>query len=359
MKVKTDCRFFKGDVPCQPHKDEGVHCEDCIYYSPVREKILIIKLGAMGDVIRTTPLVTKLRDVYPQAEISWLTNYPEVIPTDVDRIYQMGVPDTLTLLANEFDILFNLDKDPSACSLSLLVKAKVKKGFTLQDGKCAPIDRAAYHKWLTGIFDDVNRKNTMSYMEEIFEICGFQYKGEEYILETFDGNAFRHLKQKSPLVGLNTGCGSRWKTRLWPEEHWIDLAKQLKSAGLEVVLLTGPEEEEKNKRIAKASGGTFLGHFPVRQFASLVGQCDVVVTGVTMALHVALALKRKVVLLNNVFNANEFDLCDRGIIVQPDIDCVGCYKTSCTKECMGLIKPADIARICERLLGHDVLDQGQ
>jgi heptosyltransferase-2 len=60
MIVHTDCRHFRGDVPCTPHKKDGVHCESCPFYDPVDKKILIIKLGAIGDVIRTTPLLHRL-----------------------------------------------------------------------------------------------------------------------------------------------------------------------------------------------------------------------------------------------------------------------------------------------------------
>jgi heptosyltransferase-2 len=84
--VKTDCRFFRGDIPCKPHKAHGVHCADCPYYEPIKERILIIKLGAIGDVIRTTPLLRKLREVYPQSQIWWITRSPEVLPSVVDVV---------------------------------------------------------------------------------------------------------------------------------------------------------------------------------------------------------------------------------------------------------------------------------
>ena len=56
MKIHTDCRHFRGDMPCVFHKKTGVHCEGCADYDPLKERILIIKLGAIGDVIRSTPL---------------------------------------------------------------------------------------------------------------------------------------------------------------------------------------------------------------------------------------------------------------------------------------------------------------
>ena len=66
MHVKTDCKYFKGDIPCVYHKKEGVKCNDsCKYYYPkinkkMKKRILIIKLGAIGDIIRTTPILRQL-----------------------------------------------------------------------------------------------------------------------------------------------------------------------------------------------------------------------------------------------------------------------------------------------------------
>ena len=70
MIVKNDCRHFQGDVPCGPHKDEGVHCADCSYYDQIKMRILIIKLGAIGDVIRTPPLLHKLKAEHPDAWVA-------------------------------------------------------------------------------------------------------------------------------------------------------------------------------------------------------------------------------------------------------------------------------------------------
>jgi heptosyltransferase-2 len=350
MIVKTDCRFFRGNVPCLPHKEKGVHCETCQDYDPIEKKILIIKLGAIGDVLRTTPLLRRLKQEFPRAEISWLTYHPEVVPSEVDRIYSFRLQDILPLLVTSFDIVYNLDKDLEACSLLNLLKAEVKKGFCLKDGQCSPIDQGAYPKWVTGLFDDVSRENTKSYPEEIFEICGFKYLKEEYLLHPPSPPFFKGLKKKSFLIGLNTGCGNRWKTRLWPEANWIELAQKLARHDTEVILMGGPGEDERNERIAKASGSLYLGYFPIEKFISLVGECDLVVTGVTLALHIAIGLKKKIVLMNNIFNRNEFELYNLGLIIEPKTDCLGCYKSTCGQECMRLIQPDDVAKACQELL---------
>ena len=182
MILKTDCRYFRGDVPCKPHKLHGVHCESCTYYDSVDKNILIIKLGAIGDVIRTTPLLHRLKKEFPHAKIWWLTLTPEMLPDFVDVRMKFTLENVVVLRSVKFDILYNLDKDREACALALQITADVKKGFVLKNGICAPADKDAEAKFLTGVFDDTNRANTKSYPQEIFEVCGFKFNGEKYIL---------------------------------------------------------------------------------------------------------------------------------------------------------------------------------
>ena len=108
--IKFDCRYFRGDIPCKPNKNYGVHCIDekgidCNYYAHVKEKILIIKLGAIGDVIRTTPLLEPIKKQYPDAKIYWLTYTPSIVPESVDVILKFN-SECLTYLDEvDFDII--------------------------------------------------------------------------------------------------------------------------------------------------------------------------------------------------------------------------------------------------------------
>src|SRR5208337_4411618 len=302
--VKTDCRYYRGAIPCLPHKSRGVHCSDCTEYQRLGKRLLIIKLGAVGDVMRTTPLLIRLKKEFPDAEITWLTYSPEVVPKGwVDNILDFSLPNITWLQQQHFDWIINLDKDREAIALAELLPASRKSGFKMNEyGKCIPMGTPAETlKWLTGIWDDVNQANTLNYMEEIFSICGYDFAGEEYIMP-FEGQSAQRFGKSVTVVGLNTGCGARWTTRLWPEERWSELASLLVAKGYETFLLGGPQEDYKNKKIAKLSGAKYPGVKPLTEFFELVDACDIVVTQVTMAAHVAIALKKYVILLNNIFN---------------------------------------------------------
>ena len=82
--------------------------------SPSDFKILIIKLGAMGDVLRTTPLLEALKRKYPKSEISWLVDRESLEILErcpfLDHLYAYDAH-AMTLLKKErFDLSICLDK---------------------------------------------------------------------------------------------------------------------------------------------------------------------------------------------------------------------------------------------------------
>ncbi len=90
--VHTDCLHFRGDIPCRPNKEQGYMCDGCPVYAPIGKRILIIKLGAIGDVIRTTPLLRKLRQQYPHCHITWVTHTPAILPKNaIDLILKLDL----------------------------------------------------------------------------------------------------------------------------------------------------------------------------------------------------------------------------------------------------------------------------
>lgn len=353
MELKDNCRHFRGDKPCQYHKSDGWECNDCSAYDPLKERILIIKLGAMGDVIRTTPLLHRIKAEWPRAEIWWVTYHPEVLSECVDIILPFSLESTLILQATPFDIVYNLDKDREACALMNLVSSRHKKGFCLEEGKPAPIDELAVHKFNTGLSDDRNKANKKSYLEEIFEICGFKFSGEEYIVDVKSDIKWRALfEYDKHLIGLNTGCGKRWQTRLWKKEYWIELAKLLRKEKYTVLILGGEQEHGMNSEIAIESEALYLGHYPYNDFVSLVDQCELIVTPITTAMHVAIGLKKKVVAFNSIFNPREFELYGRGELIEPEEPCQCFFQPTCTNYayCMDTITPERVLSVVKRMI---------
>jgi heptosyltransferase-2 len=336
MNIKNNCRYFRGDLPCIPNKENNFHCLSCDSFDEVKQKILIIKLGAIGDVVRTTPILHKIKNLYPKALIYWLTHTPEILPNGfVDLKLKFDLKNILIVEETEFDFVFNLDKDWEACALMNKIKSRVKKGYFLLNGKPAPLDNNAMHKYLTGIFDEESKNNKKHYIQEIFEICDIgEFNDEHYIInkEELNDKEWEIDRYKKSIIGLNTGCGSRWQTRLWPISYWKELSGKLIQLNYEVILLGGEQEHERNLEISKETGAKYFGYYSIPIFIELIEQCDLIVTQVTMALHLAISLSKKVILLNNIFNKNEFYLYNLGKIIEPPNGCDCYYAPKCYKE---------------------------
>ncbi len=352
IKYNTDCRHFRGDLPCKPHKENNVHCEDCQFYDKTDGKILIIKFGAIGDVIRTTPLLKRFREVMPSKEIWWITQYPDILPNNkIDKILTLSIENFILLKEIKFDKIYSLDKDNFACALCNQLISYEKYGYGLLNGKPAPIRQSAEHKYFTGLFDDINKENKKSYLEEVFELCELKFNYEEYELDVDTSIKWDIPSDGKKIIGLNTGCGDRWKSRLWSDENWIKLIELLKQNGYYPLLLGGKQENEKNKFLSAQTGALYLGEYPLKHFISLMNECDGIVSAVTMGMHIAIGLKKPLILMNNIFNPYEFELYGRGEIIQPSKECKCFFSPNCKNDeyfCMDHILPVSIFEAVKR-----------
>jgi heptosyltransferase-2 len=356
--IKFNCRYFKGHIPCIPNKLRNKICNKCDEYTPISKRILIIKLGAIGDVIRTTPLIVKYRQLYPDCHITWVTHSPEILPSDqIDTICRFDFPSIYSIQNTKFDIAINLDKETEACSLLKDANATEKFGFIWKDHHIDIATPAAEHKLITGLFDNISKENKKNYLEEIFEICHLTFNDEPYLLNVDAGlsKQWLVLKKQSegkPVIGLNTGCGKRWTTRLWPNEYWFQLIEKLNVSGYYPILLGGEAEDENNKSLAKQSGAYYPGHFSLKEFIAITSNCNLVVTQVSMMMHIVTALRIPLVLMNNIFNRHEFYLYNNGVIMEPTTGCDCYYGNTCKRErnCMQDISVEMIVEGIEKLL---------
>ena len=257
---------------------------------------------------------------------------------DVNLIYKCNESSVSFLANQEFDIAVNLDKDKEACMLLALINANKKFGFIWKDGHINTATDKAEHKLITGIFDHISKKNTKNYLEEIFEICHFDFNGEEYLINLNKELSYSWQKKFEKLtggkiiIGLNTGCGLRWKTRLWPKEYWLEFIKNLEKQGYYCLLMGGPDEDEMNRFYAKETNATYLGTFSLEEFIAITNNTDIIVTPVSMMMHIALALKKQLMLFHNIFNVHEFELYGRGVILEPTSGCDCYFGNSCSRE---------------------------
>ena len=363
MILKTDCKYFPGDRPCSFNKREGVKCDVCPYYETEQTRILIIKLEAVGDVLRTTCILHGLKEKYPKSEITWITCESAVPLFEnnkfVDRVFVYESTETiLHVMVEEFDVVINLDSAPDSAVLASTVKSKKRIGYGFDTkGNVFPFNIEAI-TWLEmGAFDELKKKNTRSFQDLMLDICRLKTTKKDIIVELSEEElksalSFAErsgLNHQSLKIGMNTGASDRWQFKQWTLEGFEKLIKLLlERTNATILLYGGPSENERNEHLSRLHPTRVVNtgiENSLRQFFALVTLSDAFLTGDTLALHVATALKKKVIAFFGPTSAAEIDSYNGQIVkVQANLDCLVCYKLRCdfNPNCMNSITPEQI-----------------
>jgi len=363
MILKLDCKHFPGDRPCVFNKREGMKCSNCSYYETEGTRILIVKLDAIGDVLRTTCILHGLKEKYPKSEIIWVTRKNAVPLFEnnnlVDRVLVFESTEAIVhTTVEEYDVIINLDSSPESAALASMAKGKKKIGYGLDvRGNVFPCNTEAVTWFEMGAFDDVKKKNTHSFQDLMLDICQLKTKKKDIILELSEEElAFAHsfaqrhkISTHAPIIGMNTGASGRWQLKQWTLEGFEALIRLLLEKTTATILLYGgPSEKERNAHLSTLHATRVVDtgtENSLRQFFALLTICDVFLTGDTLALHAATALQKKIITLVGPTSAAEIDSYDQQIIkVQADLDCLVCYKPRCdfNPNCMNSITPEQI-----------------
>jgi len=368
-ELKTDCRHFRWDRPCAPHKRAGRLCPTCPEYDPVRARLLIVKLAAVGDVLRTTALLPAVRRAWPGARITWVTQPAAVALFDgnelVDEVLTTGDAVTAARLAVEcFDAVLCPDADPDAAAVAAAAHAGVRVGFGMDvQGRVVPLGPGAERWFRMGLDDRAKRANRDTYQRlaaAVLALDATAVARPVLVPRAEDVAAARHWRASlgfdGALVGLNTGAGGRWLYKQWTLEHQRAFLTAATTAGIGVVLLGGPAERQRHADLLASAAGAPVfdagNDNDYSRFAALVEQCAVLVTGDTFALHVACARGVPVVALFGPTSSAEVELYGTGEKIVPELDCLCCYLPVCdvTPHCQALITPAVVLAAVRRWL---------
>jgi len=335
-------------------------CDDCPHYQVVSMNILIVKLDAVGDVLRSTAILHGLKAKYENSEITWITRQASIPLFENNRLvdHVLSYESTEAMLYStevEYDLLINLDSARDSAVLASCVKAREKLGYGLDArGHIVPFNYEAV-EWLEmGAFDQKKKQNVRSYQDIMFDLCKLTSTKKDIIL-TLSGEELdfaaeflrtHSLKRSSIHLGMNTGASPRWQYKQWTLEGFEGLIKMiLRKTDWTILLYGGEHEAARNKRLSSVDPkrviDTGSGN-SLRQFFALVTLSDVFLTGDTLALHVATALGKKVVAYFGPTSAAEIDSYGGQIVkVQADLDCLVCYKPRCDFEpnCMNSLTP--------------------
>lgn len=267
-------------------------------------KVLVIRLGSLGDVILTTPVVSALKKKYPECAVTVLTkeeyggvfkdnpDVAEVIELKKDRSSFLQVVALGDSLDRRFDYVVDLHLNLRSFILRTLTGGVVLK-YSKQIFRRRLLVLNSYLPSPLRFFKA--ESSQVSVIENYFKALktlGVEYAGEKpYLL-------FKKRPQKSALLGLAPG-GKKF-TKRWPVEKFAELCDKASAKGFEIRLFGGREDSavaEKIKSITKASLQDFTGKTDVLETASLMSECSVVVANDSAPMHIASAADTRVIAL--------------------------------------------------------------
>jgi heptosyltransferase II len=125
---------------------------------------------------------------------------------------------------------------------------------------------------------------------------------------------------------------------------------------LGVIITGGPAEASRNTRIASTANSPAVVAAPTQlsllSFASLIGQCSVLVTSDSLAMHLGIALQRPVIAFFGPTSDAEIDLFGLGEKIVTPVSCSRCYLADCAvrPHCMESISVSELYNAVNRWL---------
>jgi len=315
---------------------------------------LIVNLDALGDVLMTTAMLPAIKRTYPNSHISWITqaNARPLLENNpyLDALYDWTDENRLILRHMTFDLVLNADKNRNSGAFVMELRAGEKRGFGInENGAIIPLNPEAEYNYRMGIDDELKfRKNRRTGQDILAETWKLDYRRDEYVLQlTEEENQFCQaykgklgLEEAPVIIGFNTGCSANFPNKKMTIEQHVELidriAKDLPEA--KILLLGGKEDTERNRQIKHLVGEKALEtptQMGLRKGICFVNLCDVVITGDSLGMHIAIALKKHVVAWFGPTCAAEIDLYGRGAKVVSTLPCSPCWNPHCTSlECV-------------------------
>jgi len=271
-------------------------------------KVLIVKHGALGDVVRTSYFAGPLREKYgAELKLFWITSIgakPLIVRNPyIDYI----VTRFEDIMNDQFDIIFSLDDEDEALAGVDRLRSTRIVGVHFEDGKISyTIDaapwfdmglRSRFGKSRADELKKLNRRGHAEIFAEIFDVA--RARPRFYGDSALETHYQKWLADCTVAIGVNPFAGGRWPSkelRSTELEAFLKVllgTSSLLSAGACIVLTGAGADREKNLALAQALGDPRMRVADTEasplHLAAIISQLDYIVSSDSLAMHLGIA----------------------------------------------------------------------
>jgi len=334
-------------------------------------RILLIRLSSLGDIVLTSPAIRALREHFPQAYIAMLVGkqsadvvsenpyLDEIIPYD-RKAEDKNTGEMWKLIKKlrqrEFDLTIDFQRKFRTSLLAYLSHAKCRVGYHQPWGMLCTVR----------IPDRIN-KHAVDRNLDLLRAIGIHTQNRT--LELFVSDEDRRyasqvlremgVTEKQLIIGLFPGAG--WEPRQWMPERFAaigDLAKEHLDA--EVLIFGGPNEMDLVAKVAcymKSNPVTLSRSLKIRQLTALIGKCDIFVTNDTGPMHISVAMKTCTIALFGPGNHKKFQpIGEAHTTIRHSLPCSPCkqFTDRCKDNiCMKSISVDEVWEALKRITNYE------
>jgi len=253
------------------------------------DKVLIIKLGALGDIVMSTPLVCAIQQHHPQDQVTLLTTRQfSFIFKDFEgisiktfnrhRLYQT-VETIKWIRANNFTHIYDLQGSRRTSILCLLSKASLRAGN--HNSICYTHFPETQWKGQQHIFDR---------MCILLKACGIEVHERRPVLRASKSTEKKisswlvaHKLNNEPYVFMHAGASTLKPEKRWP--YFSELALYLRSKNLTTIWVGSTDDESLNNALTEITGINASMAFNIFELAELGRRAKFAVTNDSGPMH--------------------------------------------------------------------------
>lgn len=274
-------------------------------------RILIVRLGALGDIVHAIPVAAALRRAYPSAEIDWLVSVKhreilDLVPILNQRIAindrgegDGGSPLLATLKQlrrSRYDVALDLQGLLKSGVIARLSGARRVIGF---NGKYARESLArlfytdVHDPGGEGIYAPSETRHVVDINLGVLAALGVNDRAPEFPIETRASAVAQAMTKEAGGRYALLNPGAAWPNKRWPPPRLSALASALRDRrGLRSVVLWGPGEMELAEEVVATAGGAAIlsPRTSIADVVALARGASVMVSGDTGPTHLAAAV---------------------------------------------------------------------